>query len=74
MDEGRRFLRLYFRSFDDTMPEKLNEEHYEIIDAIETQDADRAERIARQHVTQVSQRFLDYMARRRTSEISVTAP
>ena len=73
MDEGRRFLRLYFRSFDDTMPPSLNEEHYQIIDAIEARDADLAERLAHEHTNQVSARFLAYMARRRTSGISVTA-
>ncbi len=73
MDEGRRFLRLYFRSFDDTMPPSLNEEHYQIIDAIEAQDADLAEKLAREHTNQVSARFLSYMSRRRTSGISVTA-
>lgn len=73
MDEGRRFLRLYFRSFDDTMPPSLNEEHYQIIDAIAEQDADLAERLAHEHTNQVSARFLAYMSRRRTSDISVTA-
>jgi DNA-binding GntR family transcriptional regulator len=73
MDEGRRFLRLYFRSFDDTMPPSLNEEHYQIIASIETRDADLAERLAHEHTNQVSARFLAYMSRRRTSGISVTA-
>ena len=74
MDEGRRFLRLYFRSFDDTMPPSLNEEHYQIIAAIDAQDADLAERLAHEHTNQVSARFLTYMSRRRTSEIAVQAP
>ena len=73
MDEGRRFLRLYFRSFDDIMPPSLNEEHYQIIAAIAEQDADLAERLAHEHTNQVSARFLAYMSRRRTSDISVTA-
>lgn len=74
MDEGRRFLRLYFRSFDDTMPPALNEEHHRIIAAIEARDEDLAERLAHAHMEQVSNRFLDYMSRRHTAEISVQAP
>lgn len=74
MDEGRRFLRLYFRSFNDTMPADLNEEHHRIIAAIEARDADLAERLAHEHALQVSGRFLDYMARRRTADISVVRP
>lgn len=71
LDEGRRFLRLYFRSFDDSLPSELNDEHHQIIASIEARDADWAERIAHAHTNQVSGRFLDYMARRRTAEISV---
>ena len=74
MDEGRRFLRLYFRSFDDTMPPALNDEHHHIIAAIEARDEDRAERLAHAHMEQVSNRFLQYMSRRNTAEISVQAP
>ena len=74
MDEGRRFLRLYFRSFDDTIPPTLNQEHHRIIDAIAAQDADLAEKLAHEHANQVSARFLSYMSRRRTADISVTRP
>ena len=74
LDEGRRFLRLYFRGLNDTLPPELNDEHHQIIDAIEAQDADRAERLAHSHTSQVSERFLKYLARRRTADIPVTAP
>ena len=74
LDEGRRFLRLYFRSFDDSLPSELNDEHYQIIASIEARDAEWAERIAHAHTNQVSGRFLDYMARRRTADIAVTKP
>ena len=73
LDEGRRFLRLYFRSFDDSLPPDLNDEHHRIIAAIEDQDADRAERLAHEHSEQVSDRFLRYLSQRRTADLSVVA-
>ncbi len=72
LDEGRRFLRLYFRSFDDSLPPEFRDEHVQIIDAIEARDADLAERLAHEHTQQVGNRFLDYFARRRTADIAVS--
>lgn len=72
LDEGRRYLRLYFRSFDDTLPPELNDEHLQIIDAIAAQNENEAERLAHQHSIQVSDRFLQYLSRRHTAELSVT--
>ena len=71
LDEGRRFLRLYFRSFDDSLPPEFRDEHMQMIEAIERQDADLAERLAHEHTQQVGNRFLDYLARRRTADIAV---
>ena len=74
LDEGRRYLRLYFRSFNDTLPPELNNEHHLIITAIERQEEDHAERIAHDHSMQVSERFLSYLSRRQTAELSVLPP
>ncbi|MGI9412847.1 MAG: GntR family transcriptional regulator [Hyphomicrobiales bacterium] len=74
LDEGRRFLRLYFRALDDTLPAELNAEHIYMIEAIEARDGERAERLAHQHTIQVSERFLAYLGRRRTADIPVAAP
>ncbi len=71
LDEGRRFLRLYFRSFDDSLPPEFRDEHAQIIEAIERKDADLAERLAHEHTLQVSNRFLEYLAKRRTADIAV---
>ena len=71
LDEGRRFLRLYFRSFDDSLPPEFRDEHAQMIEAIERQDADLAERRAHEHTLQVSNRFLEYLAKRRTADIAV---
>lgn len=74
LDEGRRYLRLYFRSFNDTLPPELNDEHHQIIDAIEAGDEERAEWLAHEHSMQVSERFLRYLSRRHTADLSVTPP
>jgi len=74
LDEGRRFLRLYFRSFNDSLPPEFRDEHAQIIEAIARQDADLAERLAHEHTLQVSNRFLDYLATRRTADIAVAVP
>lgn len=74
LDEGRRYLRLYFRSFNDTLPPELNDEHHRIIEAIEQCDEERAEKLAHEHSMQVSERFLSYLSRRQTSNLSVLPP
>lgn len=74
LDEGRRYLRLYFRSFNDILPPELNDEHHRIIDAIEEQDETRAEMLAHEHSMQVSERFLSYLSRRHTAGLSVLPP
>ncbi|NRA21714.1 MAG: GntR family transcriptional regulator [Oceanospirillaceae bacterium] len=71
LDEGRRILRLYFRSYNDTLPPELVDEHSRIIAAIRSQDADLAESLAHQHSIEVKTRFLEYMATSHTSGIKV---
>lgn len=71
LDDGRRFLRLYFKSYGDTLPKELIGGHDRIIDAIEAQDADLAEQLAREHTIEMQQRFLNYLGRRRMSDFSV---
>jgi len=74
LDEGRRYLRLYFRSFNDSLPPELNDEHLQIIAAIEQQQEELAERLAHVHSMQVSDRFLSYLSRRHTAAVSVFPP
>lgn len=71
LDEGRRMLRLYFRSLNDDLPPELAAEHHRIIEAIEARDADLAEKLAHEHAEQVGNRFLQYLGARRTAGISV---
>lgn len=74
LDEGRRYLRLYFRSLNDTLPPELNDEHHQIIDAIEQRGEERAEVLAHEHIMQVSERFLRYLSQRQTANLSVMPP
>lgn len=71
LDDGRRMLRLYFRSFGDTLPPELADEHFQLIKAIEDRDEERAERLAQQHSTQVSDRFLSSLGVRHTADLSI---
>ena len=71
LDEGRRTLRLYFRSYGDTLPESLCDAHDEQIAAIAAQDEARAEQLAREHADEVHQRFLRYMSERSSLDLTV---
>ena len=71
LDEGRRTLRLYFRSYGDTLPESLCDAHDAQIAAIAAQDAEAAERLAHEHAQEVQRRFLHYLGERNTTDFSV---
>lgn len=71
LDDGRRMLRLYFRSFGDTLPEEFADEHYQLIKAIEDQDEERAEKLAQMHTVQVSDRFLSSLGVRHTTDLAI---
>ena len=71
LDEGRRFLRLYFRSYGDTLPTDFPDEHGLIIEAIVNQDAKLAEQRAHEHTMEFHGRFIAYMSERMTDQISV---
>ncbi len=73
LDDGRRSLRLYFKSYNDSLPSEMNDNHERMIDAIDAQDLDLAERLAREHTTEMQQRFLDYLGARQTADITVSA-
>jgi DNA-binding GntR family transcriptional regulator len=72
LDDGRRSLRLYFKSYNDTLPAELCDAHDILIDAIEAQDVDLAERLAGEHTLEMQQRFLDYLGSRHTSDFDVS--
>lgn len=74
LDEGRRMLRLYFRSFDDHLPPEPAMEHTNIVEAIRNRDADLAERLAHEHAVQVGDRFLAYLGRRHAKGFALEQP
>ncbi|WP_421760972.1 GntR family transcriptional regulator [Devosia sp.] len=71
LDEGRRTLRLYFRSYGDTLPESLCDAHDAQIAAIAAGDEALAERLAHEHAEEVHQRFLRYMGERNSRDLTV---
>ncbi|MDR3495494.1 MAG: GntR family transcriptional regulator [Ancalomicrobiaceae bacterium] len=62
LDEGLRLLRLYYRTFDDQLPQEYAAEHDAIIAAIEARDVSLSDRLAIAHADQIVrqlQRFLE---------------
>lgn len=53
LDEGRRILRLYYRSYDDRLPQRFVDEHEALIAAVAARDGDEADRLARAHGEQI---------------------
>ncbi|CAH1649332.1 GntR family transcriptional regulator [Hyphomicrobiales bacterium] len=53
LDEGRRFLRLYYQSYDDRLPQQFVDEHEAMIAAIAGRDLATAERLGRAHAEQI---------------------
>jgi DNA-binding GntR family transcriptional regulator len=69
--EGRRTLRLYYRSYGDTLPEDLIHAHDAQIEAIAAQDEALAERLGHDHAEEVHQRFLHFLSTRNTRDIAI---
>ena len=71
LDDGRRMLHLYFRSFGGKAPRSIRRDHDLIIKAIKEQDEDLAEKYAHEHVIQVGERFLGYLNTRHTLDFDL---
>lgn len=71
LDEGRRILRLYYKSFDDHLPRRYADEHNAIIAAIEASDPELSERLATAHADQIVRQIQSYIGRDRTKELSL---
>lgn len=71
LDEGRRILRLYYQSFDDTLPRQYVDEHEAMVVAIEAGDADLADALAAGHAAQILRQIQSYIARDTTSRINL---
>lgn len=53
LDEGRRILGVYYRSYQDQYPHRFVLEHAEILKAIESRDVERADHLGRVHAEQI---------------------
>lgn len=73
LDEGRRILRLYYQSFEDTLPRQYVDEHEAMIGAIETDDPDLTDKLATEHADQIVRQIQSYIARDTTSRISLAS-
>jgi DNA-binding GntR family transcriptional regulator len=71
LSEGRRALRLYYRSYGDTLPPELAIAHDAQIAAIAAQDEDLAERLGHEHAEEVHQRFIHFLSERNTRDIAI---
>jgi DNA-binding GntR family transcriptional regulator len=72
--DGRRILRLYYRSYGDTLPGDLATAHDAHCDAIEARDEVLAERLAHEHAEEVHQRFLHLLSLRNTQDFAIDYP
>lgn len=61
LDEGRRFLRLYYQSYEDRLPQRFVEEHEAMIAAIVARDVVAAERLGKAHADQIVQQIQKLM-------------
>ena len=71
LDEGRRFLRLYYQSYDDRLPQHHVEEHDEIVAAVAARDAALAERLARAHAEHIVQQVQKLLVPDQRLEIEI---
>jgi DNA-binding GntR family transcriptional regulator len=53
LDEGRRILRLYYRSYEEQFPQRFVDEHAEMIATMEARDVERADQLGRAHAEQI---------------------
>lgn len=73
--QGRRMLHLHFDFIEKGLGGYLlTDEHDEMLDAIERQDADRADRLAHIHTRQFRDNFVDFMKADYLSTVQVAAP
>jgi DNA-binding GntR family transcriptional regulator len=62
LDEGRRILRLYYRSFDDCLPQRYVAEHEAMIAAIVDRDVETSDHLAKAHADQIVQQIRQLFA------------
>ena len=71
LDDGRRLLRLYYRSYDDKLPGEMVGEHEEIIAAIAARDPDGGDRLARHHAESIVRQIQQLFTRDERLDIAI---
>ena len=71
LDEGRRILRIYYRSFDDRLPRRYVVEHDDMIAAIAARDVAEADRLATAHADQIVRQIQSMIAADRRQQIDL---
>lgn len=73
LNSGRRMLHLHFDYLkQDLKANMLTNEHPQMLQAIIDQDVEKAEQLAHNHTRQFRERFLQFMSRNLTADISIT--
>lgn len=62
LDEGRRILRLYYRSFNDSLPRQYVDEHDALIAAIAARDVALCDRLGAAHADQIVRQIQSFIA------------
>jgi len=71
LDESRRLLRLYYRSYEDRLPQAFVDEHEAMIEAIATRDVDAADRLAKVHAEQIVRQIQQLFTREERLEVEL---
>ena len=71
LDEGRRILSFYYKSYEDEFPQRFVEEHAEIIAAIEARDSERADRLSRVHAEQIVSQIVMLFSRKEPFDMTL---
>jgi len=73
LEEGRRMLHFHFEyeALNNISAEKMSAHHTQMVNAIQNQDADAAERVAHLHAMQFKGRFMQFLDRNLTAKMAV---
>ena len=71
LDESRRLLRLYYRSYEDRLPQAFVDEHEELIAAIAARDVEAADRLAKAHAEQIVRQIQQLFTREERLDIEL---
>lgn len=71
LDDGRRLLRLYYQSFNDSPPPSVIKEHEDIVAAITARDVEASDRLAKAHADQIVRQIQKLLSRDQRHDIKL---